>query len=167
MVFHFAQAKQKQENYRDQGRLIFLAPHHRTPFHWIALFFTGRVCEVLIGGAGQLVSHFSNSDFCYMLWMLYSQKSMFDISISGQHCKILVSFIAILFVSPISLSKLNTETLSKGCTYMYIQYLLNSQKRLRYKENTAKFLSLSWKLQNHVRILIYLMWPILYYTVHL
>ena len=34
---------------------------------------------------------------------------------------------------------------------------LNSQKRLRYKENNTKYRSLTWKPQSHVRILIYQM----------
>ena len=38
----------------------------------------------------------------------------------------------------------------------YIFHLpFNPQKRLGYKENTAKHTSLPWKLQSHVRILIY------------
>ena len=39
IVFHFAQAKQKWKNYRDQDRLTFLAPLHQTPFWWITLLF--------------------------------------------------------------------------------------------------------------------------------
>ena len=40
MVFHFAQAKQKWKNYRDQVRLTFLAPLHQ-----IALLFTASACD--------------------------------------------------------------------------------------------------------------------------
>ena len=38
---------------------------------------------------------------------------------------------------------------------------LNSQRRLRYKENNTKYRSLTWKPRSHVRILIYRTWPIL------
>ena len=35
MAFHFAQAKQKWKNYRDQGRLTYSAPPHQTSPRWI------------------------------------------------------------------------------------------------------------------------------------
>jgi len=45
MVFHFAQTKQKWKNYRDQGRLTFLAPLHQTPSHRITLLFATHACD--------------------------------------------------------------------------------------------------------------------------
>ena len=39
-------------------------------------------------------------------------------------------------------------------------FCLNSQKRLRYKENNTKYSSLTWEPRSHVRILIYRTWPI-------
>ena len=37
---------------------------------------------------------------------------------------------------------------------------LNSQKRLRYKENNTKYRGLTWTPRSHVRILIHRTWPI-------
>ena len=49
MVFHFAQAKQKRKNYRDQDRLTFSVPPHQTPPRRIASLlnslFAARVCS--------------------------------------------------------------------------------------------------------------------------
>ena len=48
----------------------------------------------------------------------------------------------------------------ENCKFFKFLLSLNSQKRLRYKENNTKYRSLTWKAQSHVRILIYRTWPI-------
>ena len=47
----------------------------------------------------------------------------------------------------------------QNCKVFKFLLSLNSQKRLRYKEN-AKYRHLTWKPQSHVRIVIYWTWPI-------
>ena len=49
----------------------------------------------------------------------------------------------------------------KNCKFFKVLLSLNSQRRLRYKENNTKYRSLTWKPRSHVRILIYRTWPIL------
>ena len=48
----------------------------------------------------------------------------------------------------------------KNCQFFKVLLSLNSQRRLRYKENNTKYRSLTWKPRSHVRILIYRTWPI-------
>ena len=48
----------------------------------------------------------------------------------------------------------------QNCKFFMFPLSLNSQKRLRYKENNTKYRGLTWKPRSHVRILIYWMWPI-------
>ena len=48
----------------------------------------------------------------------------------------------------------------QNCKFFKFPLFLNSQKRLRYKENNTKYRSLTWKPRGHVRILIYRTWPI-------
>ena len=48
----------------------------------------------------------------------------------------------------------------KNCKFFKVLLSLNSQRRLRYKENNTKYRSLTWKPRSHVRILIYRTWPI-------
>ena len=48
----------------------------------------------------------------------------------------------------------------QNCKFLTFPLSLNSQKRLGYKENNARFRSLPWKPRSHVRILIYRTWPI-------
>ena len=43
----------------------------------------------------------------------------------------------------------------QNCKFLKFPLSLNSQKRLRYKENTTKYRGLTWKPRSHVRILIY------------
>ena len=56
----------------------------------------------------------------------------------------------------------NMAPMLSGQNGKFFKFLLslNSQKRLGYKENNAKFRSLSGKPRSHVRILIYRTWPI-------
>ena len=46
------------------------------------------------------------------------------------------------------------------CKFFKFPLSLNSQKRLRYKENNTKYRGLTWKPRSHVTILIYRTWPI-------
>ena len=48
----------------------------------------------------------------------------------------------------------------QNCKFFKFPLSLNSQKRLRYRENNTKYRGLTWKPRNHVRILIYRTWPI-------
>ena len=48
----------------------------------------------------------------------------------------------------------------QNCKFFKFPLSLNSQKRLRYKENNIKYRGLTWKPRSHVRILIYRTWPI-------
>ena len=48
----------------------------------------------------------------------------------------------------------------QNCKIFKLLLSLSSQKRLRYKENSTKYRSLTWKPQSHVRILIHRTWPI-------
>ena len=48
----------------------------------------------------------------------------------------------------------------QNCKFFKFPMSLNSQKRLRYKENNTKYRGLTWKPLSHVRILIYRTWPI-------
>ena len=48
----------------------------------------------------------------------------------------------------------------QNCKFFKLLLSLSSQKRLRYKENSTKYRSLTWKPQSHVRILIHRTWPI-------
>ena len=48
----------------------------------------------------------------------------------------------------------------QNCKIFKFPLSLNSQKRLRYKENNTKYSGLTWKPRSHVRILIYRTWPI-------
>ena len=57
---------------------------------------------------------------------------------------------------------INILAWSRGFRVKIAKFLLslNSQKRLRHKENNTKYRSLNWKPRNHVRILMYRTWPI-------
>ena len=57
-------------------------------------------------------------------------------------------------------SNMAPRRLGQNCKFFKFLLSLNSQKRLGYKENSAKFRSLPWKPRSHVRILIYRTWPI-------
>ena len=48
----------------------------------------------------------------------------------------------------------------QNCKFFKLLLSLNSQKRLRYKENNTKYRILTRKPRSHVRILIYRTWPI-------
>ena len=48
----------------------------------------------------------------------------------------------------------------QNCKIFKFPLSLNSQKRLRYKENNTKYRGLTWKPRSHVRILIYRTRPI-------
>ena len=48
----------------------------------------------------------------------------------------------------------------QNCKFFNFLLFLNSQKRLKYKENSTKYRSLTRKPWSHVRILIYRTWPI-------
>ena len=48
----------------------------------------------------------------------------------------------------------------QNCKFFKFPLSLNSQKRLRYKENNIKYRGLTWEPRSHVRILIYRTWPI-------
>ena len=43
----------------------------------------------------------------------------------------------------------------QNCKFFTFLLSLNSQRRLRYKENNTKYRNLTWKPRSHVRILIY------------
>ena len=48
----------------------------------------------------------------------------------------------------------------QNCKIFKLLLCLNSQKRLRYKENNTKYRRLTRKPRSHVRLLIYGTWPI-------
>ena len=49
----------------------------------------------------------------------------------------------------------------KNCKFFKFLLFLNSQERLRYKENNTKYGCLTRKPRSHIRILIYQTWPII------
>ena len=57
-------------------------------------------------------------------------------------------------------SSMGPKFSGQNCKFLKFLLSFNSQKRLGYKENNTKYRSLTWKPQNHVRILIYRTWPI-------
>ena len=57
-------------------------------------------------------------------------------------------------------SSMAPRLLSQNCNSLQFPLSLNSQQRLRYKENNTKYRGLTWKPRSHVRILIYRTWPI-------
>ena len=54
----------------------------------------------------------------------------------------------------------------QNCKFFKFLLSLNSQRRLRYKENNTKYGGLTWKPRSHIRILIYPTWPIENVLVH-
>lgn len=56
MVFHFAYATQKWNNYRDQGRLTFSAPLHQTPSGRSALLFAAWARDSKVSLLAELIS---------------------------------------------------------------------------------------------------------------
>ena len=62
-------------------------------------------------------------------------------------------------------SNMAQSLLGQNCKFFKFRLSLNSQKRLGYKENNAKFRSLSWKPWSHVRILMVMFAPTLYLRV--
>ena len=56
MVFHFAYATQKWNNYRDQGRLTFSAPLHQTPSRRVASLFAAWARDSKVSLLAGLIS---------------------------------------------------------------------------------------------------------------
>jgi len=92
MVFHFAQAKQKWKNFRNQGGLTLLAPLHQTPSCRITLLFAARARDSKVS----LLAGYTILKFAVQALAYYLVRKSNGIETLGKNFHVHASFLEIL-----------------------------------------------------------------------